>query len=168
MFEKGKALLSKNNYSQYEVSAYSKPGEQCQHNLNYWLFGDYLGIGPGAHAKITDASQQSVTRYWKHKHPKQYISSNNFIAGQQTLDKADLGFEFLMNALRLNKGFDPEIFQTHTGLAVDFLEQLLEKPLAQQLIDWSTVQSRVNTTEKGKRYLNNLLEMCLLEKDQIS
>ena len=110
-------LLAQNGYHQYEVSAYAKAGKLCQHNLNYWQFGDYLGIGAGAHAKISDP--QGITRLAKLKHPNAYVASAGTPAGiisTQRLSREDVIIEFMMNALRLTEGFPAQLFQERTGL----------------------------------------------------
>ena len=101
--------LAKNNYTQYEISAYAKEGYQAQHNLNYWQFGDYLGIGAGAHGKLSNAAEQKITRSWKVKQPQEYLdnaTTGQRISGEKTLTGGDASFEFMMNALRLNNGLD--------------------------------------------------------------
>lgn len=154
--------LAKNNYSQYEISAYAKESFQCQHNLNYWQFGDYLGIGAGAHGKLTNAPEQKIQRSWKVKQPNDYLynaSSNNRIAGEKTLTREDASFEFMMNTLRLNNGFGTEIFQQHTGLPISVIEKTLMQAEEKGWIDWSL--TRIKPTDAGRQYLNNLLELFM-------
>ena len=117
------ALLATNGYRQYEVSAYAQPGRECRHNLNYWQFGDYLGIGAGAHGKLTDAT--GITRTWKLKNPEDYLSkagTPTAIGGEQRLTHADAIAEFMLNALRLTDGFPAALFTERTGLALDAVE----------------------------------------------
>jgi putative oxygen-independent coproporphyrinogen III oxidase len=112
------AELRAAGYAQYEVSAWAKPGQQCRHNLNYWEFGDYLGIGAGAHAKLSHADG-TVWRTWKHKHPATYLeraASAARLGGREARAPADLVFEFMLNATRLAAGFRPETFEARTGL----------------------------------------------------
>ena len=163
IFTQGKNKLAANSFQQYEVSAYSLEKHHCRHNTNYWLFGDYLGIGAGAHAKISDANQQTITRYWKHRHPKEYLASknNSTIAGQRTLKNNELVFEFLMNALRLTNGFDLQTFQKHTGLEREELHDKLAHFISQGLIIWNTDNDTINASEKGQLFLNDILEQCL-------
>ncbi len=167
IFTQGKNKLAENNFQQYEVSAYSLEKHNCRHNTNYWLFGDYLGIGAGAHAKISDANQQTITRYWKHRHPKEYLTStltstgNSAVAGQRTLKSNELVFEFLMNALRLTHGFDLQTFQKHTGLERDELYNKLAHFINQGLIIWNDDQHTISASEKGQLFLNDILEQCL-------
>ncbi len=163
IFNSGQDLLAKSGYSQYEISAYSKQGQACQHNINYWQFGDYLGIGAGAHAKITDGSQQSITRYWKHKHPKDYLGrkDNRYISGSRVLDGKELVFEFLMNALRLNEGFQIDTYLKRTGLDLSCLRETLALPIANDLIEWNETTNHIKTSDMGRRFLNNILQDCL-------
>ena len=109
MQEHCQALLAAAGYAQYEVSAYAQPGRQCAHNLNYWRFGDYLGIGAGAHGKLTLGAEQAILRRWKVKHPTAYLaeagSSRRSIGGDERIAPARRPFEFMLNALRLDEGF---------------------------------------------------------------
>ena len=163
IFENGQQKLKKAGYAQYEISAYAQNKQACQHNINYWEFGDYLGIGAGAHAKISDGSKQSITRYWKHKHPKDYQSqkNNTYIAGSQTLTDNELTFEFLMNALRLNDGFHLETYLTRTGLTKEQLAENITRPLSQELLEWNRQNDNIRTTVKGRNFLNEILQDCL-------
>lgn len=156
MQESGQQLLSEKGYVQYEISAYSLDGFQCQHNLNYWEFGDYLAIGAGAHAKITDVKTGEVKRFWKTRHPKAYLDrSVDFIQGQQTLGKNDLIVEFMLNALRLYKSIDLKLFTERTKISVDQINHLLNKAQEKGLlkIDGNIIE----TTTLGKQHLNELL-----------
>ena len=149
-------------YAQYEVSAYARPGAQCRHNLNYWRFGDYLGIGAGAHAKITSAAEQAVHRLSKARSPRDYIAraaGEGRIAERRTLDATALGLEFMMNALRLNAGFDRRLFHEHTGLPLALLEQPIAR--AEELGLIGRDHLRVWPTEHGRRYLNELLMLFM-------
>jgi len=163
IFDFGKNKLALAGYQQYEVSAYAKNKNQCRHNANYWQFGDYLGIGAGAHAKISDGSKQSITRYWKHKHPQAYLDAVNesAISGYREVTNKELVFEFLMNALRLNEGFNLQTYLDHTGLKTDMLKQQLASSLKQELVDWNDQSQQIKTTEKGRAFLNHILEQCL-------
>ncbi len=155
----GQSLLQKNNYQQYEISAYAKNNKRCRHNLNYWLFGDYLGLGAGAHSKLTLADN-SIQRHWNIKHPKQYLKRNQaFIAEKKILPPKDCAFEFMLNTLRLKQSVAVELFAQRTGLTLTSLEPALQKAQQQGLLTYDTKQ--LQTTEHGQRYLNNLLEILL-------
>ncbi len=128
------ALLAENGFQQYEISAYSLPGQQCRHNLNYWRFGDYLGIGAGAHGKITQCLPDKIFRSQKPKHPEHYLGTQAFLPSSQAIAIEDLALEFVMNQLRLKQGFTAEQFQAMTGLTLSALEPGLSVCLKQQLI----------------------------------
>ena len=149
------AELSNNNFQQYEVSAYSKPNKQCRHNLNYWQFGDYLGIGAGAHGKITD-NNGTVNRYWKIKHPTTYLQKDSKIGAQNTVSNDQITFEFMLNALRLTDGFDYSIFAQRTGLSSDSIQPLIDKHINLDLI--SVENTKIIPTARGKQLLNQMLE----------
>ena len=158
--DKGQALLSNAGYKQYEISAFAKPGFECQHNLNYWRFGDYLGIGCGAHGKITDVNNQKIHRTIKVKHPKGYLdASRDHLDHLTVVEQHDLVFEYMMNQLRLIEAFDVRTFEARTGLPAQAIEpklrQLEDKALFKQ--DGRTWQ----VTPLGHRYLNNVLEVFL-------
>lgn len=162
MQEQCQAQLAEGGFYQYEVSAYAKTGRQCRHNLNYWQFGDYLGIGAGAHGKITDASQQGITRIWKQKQPQAYLDSagNPACIGEETaLSPNDAAFEFMLNALRLNGGFATHLFTERTGLPLSCIEQPLRQAEQRGLIECDALAIR--PTELGRRYLNDLTELFL-------
>ena len=166
MQEACQVSLAKKDYVQYEISAYAKEGYQCQHNLNYWQFGDYLGIGAGAHGKLTNAPEQKISRSWKVKQPQDYIDksdSEKRIAGQKILTRDDAAFEFMMNALRLNNGFETEIFQQHVGLPISVVEKALKQAEEKGLISWDL--KRIKPTDTGRQYLNNLLELFMPNSD---
>ena len=154
--------LAENNFQQYEISAYSQPGQQCQHNLNYWQFSDYIGIGAGAHGKLSDidASDNSmnIIRRWKHRQPQQYIEktiNGNSVSGDQKLSQQDIVFEFLLNALRLKSGSDIENFKRNTGLEYSALTNAV-KNIDPELL--SIDEKSVCTTGKGFLFLNEILE----------
>jgi putative oxygen-independent coproporphyrinogen III oxidase len=150
--------LAAAGYRQYEVSAYARPGYECRHNLNYWKFGDYLGIGAGAHAKITNAS--GITRLWKVKHPNEYLSTAGTpesIGGEQQLSRHDAAAEFMLNALRLVDGFPSPLFQERAGLPISACEPKLTLAENRGLIEWDT--RSIRPTPQGRRFLNNLLEL---------
>ena len=151
-------LLAAAGFEQYEVSAFSKPDKQCQHNLNYWHFGDYLGIGAGAHGKITDAFQQNITRRSKLRHPADYmqkVSSAAHVSEEHVLKRREVGLEFMMNALRLHGGFPVPLFNSHTGLPLTVVEKALKEAEERGLIEWDV--HRIQPTERGRHFLNDLL-----------
>ena len=156
----GQVLLAKAGYEQYEVSAYAKKHFQCTHNINYWQFGDYLGIGAGSHGKLTDASQQNITRLAKKRHPKEYMDtagSPQNIQIENVITRNEVGLEFMMNALRLVNGFNAALFTTHTGLPITIVEQALKQAEEKQLLEWTT--KLIRPTEKGRRFLDELLTL---------
>jgi putative oxygen-independent coproporphyrinogen III oxidase len=158
--------LSDHGYIHYEVSAYARDGYQCQHNLNYWTFGDYLGIGAGAHSKITDAQQQSITRSWKIKHPAAYMenaATRNRIGNNDTLTPHEAGLEFMMNALRLTNGFPVALFFQHTGLPITIIEEPLEQAEKKGFIERDI--KTIRPTERGRRFLNELLTLFVSNAD---
>ncbi len=161
MQQQGRAKLATAGYTQYEVSAYAR-GAQCLHNLNYWRFGDYLGIGAGAHGKISQANTQTICRRWKIKQPTAYLSqagSEERLGGTQVLSENDAALEFMMNALRLQQGFPTELFMQHTGLSLDLIEEPL---IAAEDRGWILRRKdQIMPTEDGQRFLNNLLGLFL-------
>ncbi|MCC8689581.1 radical SAM family heme chaperone HemW [Xanthomonas campestris] len=162
MQEHCQRLLAAAGYAQYEVSAYARPGRQCQHNLNYWRFGDYLGIGAGAHGKISSGAEQQVLRRWKHKHPQSYLASAGStaaIGGDEHVPAARLPFEYMLNLLRLHEGFRLSDFEACTGLPA----QVLQTPLARAMAHgWLVEQhGRIVPTELGRRFTNDVVELFL-------
>lgn len=154
--------LAAAGYEQYEISAYAKNGKRSQHNLNYWTFGDYLGIGAGAHGKLSD--HQSITRLWKVKHPKEYLryaGGERGIAGIQPLAANDLPLEFMMNALRLAGGFPTALYGERTGLALNHIIEPLQRAESLGLVERDAVL--VQPTRKGQQYLNDLLALFVKE-----
>lgn len=160
MQETGQALLAEHAYLQYEVSAYSQSGKHCVHNMNYWEFGDYLGIGAGAHSKITDLNSGIITRASKFKHPKEYLkSTNTFIAEEKIIPSKELPFEFMMNALRLQKPIAIQLFEDRTGLKWQQIQTQIQKAQALELIHVSS--THFQTSETGAGFLNDLLTIFL-------
>lgn len=149
-------LLAGKGYQQYEVSAYSQSGSQCRHNVNYWQFGDYLGIGAGAHGKITQSLPDKITRTFKPKSPEQYLSDTHKKGGAENISVADLPLEFIMNHLRLKQGFTPETYQETTGLALTTLEPALSACLKQKLLVYQN--NHYHCTEQGWNFMDNVLE----------
>lgn len=158
----GQKLIAKAGYQQYEVSAYAKPGSEARHNLNYWQFGDYLGIGAGAHGKVTWPTADGgleVVRTSKHRHPKQYLKALDYTSQRTQLKSEELPLEFLMNALRLKQGVDESLYPQRTGLKLSSLSPELEK--LQQMGLMETDTGRLKTTAEGFTYLNAVLEAFL-------
>ena len=164
MQERCQALLAEAGYAPYEVSAYARAGWQCAHNLNYWTYGDYLGIGAGAHAKVTDAPRQRILRRWKVKHPRDYLTKATGagrIGGESDVARQDVAFEFMMNALRLSEGFPVDLFAQHTGLPITAAGKALSRAQARGLIERN--EQTVRPTALGRRFLNDVMEMFLAE-----
>jgi putative oxygen-independent coproporphyrinogen III oxidase len=157
--EAGQALLAAEGYAQYEVSAYAQPGKQARHNLNYWTFGDFLGIGAGAHAKLSTPDGR-ILRTWKTRLPKDYLDpAKAYQAGERVLDAEELPFEFLMNVLRLSDGAPAELFSQRTGLPLQQLEQARREAERQGLLQAD--DRRLVATAKGQLFLNDLLQQFL-------
>jgi len=160
--EQGHRLLGAAGYRQYEISAYAQPGFECRHNLNYWRFGDYLGIGCGAHGKITLPTQGEIIRTVKVKHPKGYLDPQRAYLDQRwTVAEADLPFEFFMNRFRLFEPVPKAEFCARTGLRIEAVATLMSMAEERELLVDEGASWRV--TELGHRYLNVLLELFLDE-----
>ena len=162
--EQGQALLAREGFEQYEISAYSKPGQRCRHNLNYWRFGDYLGIGAGAHGKLTEwdaeRGELRLLRRWKPRQPKAYMQA--YIQGpnqaeQRRIETDELALEFMMNALRLHDGVESALYPARTGQALAAIEPLLHDARARGLLEPDP--ARLAPTLQGQRFLNELLEL---------
>lgn len=152
-------LLEEAGYQQYEVSAWSKPGKQCRHNLNYWEFGDYLGVGAGAHGKLT--ATDGIRRTTQPRHPNEFMrglphpeTSNVAIVSNE-----EAGFEFFLNGLRLREGVATHLLPERTGLELDHFSPLFEQ--LEQLGLLLVENNRVMTTPRGYRFLNETLEFFL-------
>jgi len=163
MSERGLQFLADKGYQRYEVSAFAKsPAHQCLHNLNYWQFGDYIGIGAGAHQKISRADTQTITRSSKRRHPKAYLDPrNSFSHDERVLVARELPLEFMMNALRLCEGVDAKLFYAHTGLPLVAIKEQLGKAVAAGLM--CDDRNRLVATDMGLRYLNETLGYFLPE-----
>ncbi|MGX8941320.1 radical SAM family heme chaperone HemW [Symbiopectobacterium sp. Eva_TO] len=159
IFAQGHALLTAAGYQQYETSAYAKPGYQCQHNLNYWRFGDYLGIGCGAHGKITRADG-SILRTVKTRHPRGYMRGT-YLDQRNEVQAEDLPFEFFMNRFRLLEPAPRSEFSAYTGLAESAVRPQIDWALAQGYL--TETETHWQVTEHGKLFLNSLLEGFLEE-----
>jgi oxygen-independent coproporphyrinogen-3 oxidase len=149
-------------YDHYEVSAYARPGHRARHNLNYWQFGDYLGIGAGAHSKLSFPHR--VLRQARYKQPASFMEAamkGNAVAEEHEIGRADMGFEFMLNGLRLTEGFDPNLFGERTGMPLNAIEKALNEAEAKGLIyrDFRVIRP----TELGQRFLNDLQEIFLAE-----
>lgn len=152
----GEAQLAAAGFAQYEVSAYSRPGYRCRHNLNYWTFGDYLGIGAGAHGKISFADGR-IERYAKKRQPADYMAATRetFVASRRQLNPADITGEFMLNALRLNEGFTLAQFSAHTGLDSARLDDALQHFRQRGLLEIEA--GRVKASELGRRFLDSIV-----------
>ena len=153
-------LTAANGYQQYEVSAYAKEGRRARHNLNYWEFGDYLGIGAGAHSKLSFPHR--ILRQARYKQPKAYMEQVGLGAPVQEeyeIAREDMGFEFMLNTLRLHGGFDPNLFSERTGLSLNAIGKSLDAAEAKGLLyrDYKVIRP----TELGQRFLNDLQQMFL-------
>jgi len=162
MQEHCQAMLAAAGFGQYEVSAYARRGRECAHNLNYWHFGDYLGIGAGAHGKLTLGSEQQVLRRWKVKHPAAYLASAGTpaaIGGDESITAERRPFDYMLNALRLVDGFALAEFESRTGLSRTMIAAELECALDRE---WITLRDdRVVPTELGRRFTNDVISLFL-------
>jgi oxygen-independent coproporphyrinogen-3 oxidase len=162
----GQKLLAEAGFDQYEVSAYARPGKRCRHNMNYWLFGDYLGLGAGAHGKLSFALPQRILRTTKPKQPREYQEQMQTrtqgvagepgtpIGGSSFIAAADLPFEFMLNALRLNEGFSVRDYRQRTGLEMESLEAKLADARGRGLLESN--EDGWRPTVLGRRFLNDL------------
>jgi putative oxygen-independent coproporphyrinogen III oxidase len=162
MQEHCQALLAANGYAQYEVSAYARQGRQCAHNLNYWRYGDYLGIGAGAHGKLTLGHDESILRRCKHKHPAAYLANAGkaeAIGGDDRIEPERRPFEFMLNALRLAGGFELKLFSARTGLPLDAITPQLQQA---ETNGWLVVENgHARPTDEGRRFNNDLVSLFL-------
>jgi oxygen-independent coproporphyrinogen-3 oxidase len=161
------ARLADAGYTHYETSAFAQPGRQCRHNLNYWTFGDYLGIGAGAHGKLTlhDGQAWEIRRQMRWKQPKQYlaqVAAGAPIQEEFAVAAHDIPGEFMMNALRLNQGFDAALYEMRCGLPLIGIEPLLRQAEADGLLE--RPPGRIAPSERGRHFLNRLLELFLAER----
>lgn len=165
--QSGKEFLSKHGFNQYEISAYCRDDLQCKHNLNYWLFGDYLGIGVGSHGKITltknDTSHHQIIRYSKNKFPQKYQQATvrkEFLQEEYLLAENKLIGEFMLNTLRLYKSINLELFKKTTGLNSDILYPKLQEALSLNLLT-ILPNNIIVTTEHGRNFLTDLMEIFI-------
>lgn len=166
MQEGAEALLAAAGFEHYETSAFAKPGLRSRHNDNYWKFGDYLGLGAGAHGKISFPDR--IERHARAKQPREYMAmapEGKSIAEHRTLSRADLPFEFMLNALRLTEGVPVALFRERTGLEISTIEAALAKGEASGLLerDWQTLRP----SQRGQRFLNELLELFLPDSERL-
>ncbi|HAS6386840.1 radical SAM family heme chaperone HemW [Vibrio vulnificus] len=166
IFEQGHQKLTQAGYVQYEISGYSKPGYQCQHNLNYWRFGDYLGIGCGSHGKLSFADGR-IIRTTKIKHPKGYLAAHQnmvkpYLDSEQLVEEIDRPFEFFMNRFRLMEACPKQDFIDTTGLPLSFIETTIQWAVEMGYLNDNETSWQI--TEKGKLFLNDLLEAFMAEE----
>ncbi len=155
----GKELLSKNGFNQYEISAYAKDNKISIHNSNYWQFGDYIGIGAGAHSKLTNLRTKQIKRVWKQKHPKIYTQATNLIKGENIVTKDELIYEFMLNALRLKKGVNLDTFKQTTFLDTASIQTQIDKGINKGIL---TLKDNVlKPTDKGYLFLNDCVNLFL-------
>ena len=162
MQERCQALLAQTGYAQYETSAHARPGRQCAHNLNYWRFGDYLGIGAGAHGKLSLGASGEILRRWKVKNPRDYLAkaaSQARIGGEERVAPAQRPFEYMLNALRLLEGFALADFEARTGLPRADIADELATAVGR---GWLSVDGeRIVPTELGRRFANDVITLFL-------
>ncbi len=161
MQQAGSDRLRRAGYVQYEVSAHARAGHRCRHNLNYWRFGDYLGIGAGAHGKVSGPG--GVERRWKRRRPDSYLKEvvgGGGLAGRRILSEHDRQAEFMLNALRLTNGFSPSLFEHRTGLSLKRIGPVLEEAVQKGLIE-SSWRDRVVPSVKGRLFLDDLVSLFL-------
>nr|WP_245217514.1 radical SAM family heme chaperone HemW [Rheinheimera maricola] len=158
--QQGLDLLQQHGYQQYEISAYAKTGQQCRHNLNYWRYGDYLGIGCGAHGKITLPSRNAILRTVKIKHPKGYMDiSRGYMDSREQVAAEDRAFEFFMNRFRLLEPCPIAEFTAYTGLALSSIGTAINTAEQKGLLTVTPTHWQI--TANGARYLNDLLELFI-------
>ena len=161
IFEQNLELLTKAGYRRYEVSAYAKKGQECKHNLNYWRFGDYIGIGAGAHAKLSFPNK--ITRQVRERQPEAYMTAmenkGHALIESKEIAAKELPFEFMLNTLRLTDGVATNTFSERTGLPLHVISKALTQASQKGLLDEDP--SKLKATDQGLRYLNNLQEIFL-------
>jgi len=160
------ARLAEEGFAHYEVSGYAREGRQCRHNLNYWTFGDYLGIGAGAHGKLSFPQDGAIVRTWHPREPRRYTAGVPTAISRKPVTASDLPFEFMMNALRLVRGFDVATFTARTGLPWSVVTSVMTDLAARELVTCDGSQCR--TTVRGLRFLNEVLLEFLPESPQSS
>ncbi len=166
--ERAQEELARHGYPRYEVSAYARADRRCRHNLNYWEFGDYLGIGAGAHGKLSDPAAGQIQRLWKVKHPRDYLARAGTpagVGGDAPVREAELPLEFLMNALRLIEGVPAALFGERAGLPLAALEPGWSQARARGLLE--NDPERLQASELGLRFLNDLLQAFIPETEPV-
>ena len=159
--QKGQALLESSGYTQYEVSAYAQMNKQCQHNINYWEFGDYLGIGAGAHGKLSMPDGE-ITRHTKYRHPETYMGNalaTKARSSEKRLTEEELIFEFMLNVMRLKQGFSTELFESRTYLPISKIETRFSELIKEGLIQKN--KGLYATTDKGWLFVNDIVNHFL-------
>jgi oxygen-independent coproporphyrinogen-3 oxidase len=156
MQELAAGMLRERGFEQYEVSAWARPGRRCVHNLNYWRYGDFLGLGAGAHSKVTSVG--SVQRWAQQRHPRSYFARDAGVE-RRSLERGELVFEFFLNRLRLSEGFSPKEFEARTGLPWSAASQRVAAAVGRGLLEQNDGQLR--TTELGRRFVNDIQAMFL-------
>jgi oxygen-independent coproporphyrinogen-3 oxidase len=160
MESKGHELLQRAGYRQYEVSAFAQIGQECRHNRNYWEFGDYLGIGAGAHGKLTDLANKQILRTRKPSSPDNYLRHGESKDSQIVqVERKDLAVEFMLNALRLRRGFNPILLQQRTGIELNEIELELETAKNGGLLEIN--KDLICPTAKGRKFLNELVALFM-------
>ena len=158
--------LAEAGYERYEVSAYARRSSgnrnRSKHNMNYWQFGDYVGIGCGAHGKISSADAGNIVRRWKHKHPTTYLQAANAderLGNQTEISLQDTALEFMMNALRLREGFPIPLFELHTGVSLNTWQSSLDAAMERGLLEQNALDIRA--TDTGYNWLNDTLQLFM-------
>jgi oxygen-independent coproporphyrinogen-3 oxidase len=162
LFTRGQLLLRDEGYTRYEISAYARAGQECRHNRNYWEFGDYLGLGAGAHGKLTDVARGTIERLLQPRQPEAYLQDPGSVRVTPIAQRA-LPFEFMLNALRLTRGVPAALFAARTGLPISTLAEARTQALDQGLLEPDPEVLRA--TDLGLRFLNDLLERFLEDDD---
>jgi putative oxygen-independent coproporphyrinogen III oxidase len=166
--DRAQEALARHGYPRYEVSAYARADRRCRHNLNYWEFGDYLGIGAGAHGKLSDPAAGQIQRLWKIKHPRDYLARAGTpagVGGDAPVREAELPLEFLMNALRLVEGVPAALFGERAGLPLAALEPGWSQARTRGLLE--NDPERLQASELGLRFLNDLLQAFIPETEPV-
>ena len=161
--------LAAADFGQYEISAWARPGHRCRHNRQYWTYGDYLGLGAGAHGKLSDATAGRVERHRKPRHPRDYLRAAHAKATppfgeRQRLSPGDVRFEFFLNVLRLTDGFDPALYPAHAGLPWPAQDPALRTALAEGWLEQTG--NRLRPTERGLRFLNDVQALFLPDENE--
>jgi putative oxygen-independent coproporphyrinogen III oxidase len=169
MQTQGQCFLADRGYTQYEISAFARRGWQCAHNLNYWRFGDYLGLGAGAHGKVSSTSEGTIRRRWKYRQPGQYLDHaehGNPVGGENELSADDAVFEFMLNALRLTEGFELDLFSERTGLPKRLIESPVREATKRGLLFDSG--GHIGPTLLGKQFLDDATACFLPDHERVN